>query len=62
MILNCNYTHFAVLVKCSKPGHSNTYVNPYDAADHVLSVGYWVYVKGGAAARRCALELVGAFM
>jgi PKD repeat protein len=41
------------------PGDSDTYLNPYDAADHVLSVGDWVYGKPGvsnAKALRTALD------
>jgi uncharacterized repeat protein (TIGR01451 family) len=29
------------------PGDSSTYVNPYDADDHAVSVGDWVYGKPG---------------
>jgi hypothetical protein len=34
------------------PGDSGTYVNPNDPADHVLSVGDWVYGRPGVANSR----------
>jgi hypothetical protein len=37
----------ALVRSLTPPGDSDTYVNPYNSADHVLSAGDWVYGRPG---------------